>query len=417
MSNSKATLSAPLTLELSFDQKSFGDNRAAYHAFMKRASAELAKLEHFKYVADFLNKRAGTKFAKNPPPKLSAEITEDLLPDFKKSYVKYCIDVKDQLERLYVFIWECLGPNTRARLEANALVLTNDLKVTDGSKIHDLLLALFTVCITQVGVEDQVAKIAALRNLVNVKQGDESFATYIVNTKSKQDSVVDLGYNISEAEVVYAILDGANSTLAPHRSAILSAASASAKGLPTTISELNTVIQKVDANFVNGGGVSAFAVQVDKGSKRRIEERPAQKDDRAFEACKNEKEKLKKQVAAKDKIIAELREENRKLKGKADEADVRGRRDRDNGQGRDRSPPPRDDRRGGKKVKFEGRVGNDGKDSQRRFPPGHGGKNQPTGKTPTKAIKAMSSRSGHATDVDSSFDSCRSDDTDYFDDE
>jgi protein PhnA len=52
---------------------------------------------------------------------------------FKKIYVKYCIDVKDQLERLYVFIWECLGPNVRGKLEANALVLTKDLKVKGSS--------------------------------------------------------------------------------------------------------------------------------------------------------------------------------------------------------------------------------------------------------------------------------------------
>lgn len=408
MSHSKPLrVAQPGLLEMSFDPAKFGSNRDLYFRFMKSSAAHLAQLDSFRYVAGFLLKKPGTKFAYDPAPVVGPDIIEEDLTEYKKSHVRYRVEVGNQLISLHGYIWGCLGPATKGKLEVHALVQDNDLKQPHRDKVHTLLKALFLVCTTQEGASEARLKVLAMRDFVSVKQEeDEPLAEYLDRVDSMVDTLSDHALEISEEEKTLAAIDGLNSKLASHKASILHASAVSADGLPKTFSKLNAAIQKIDVNLVNGGGISAFAVQSSRRGKPPVKggAQSKDKDDAKFiDTLKSEKEGLKKQLLAKDKVINELREENAKLKGKADEATDR-KRDRD----RERSPPARGDRRDDKKkVRFEPRKSekhDTDDEQQRRFPAGKGGKNQP------RPIKAMSSdyrRSSRPSspDSDSSFDS------------
>lgn len=408
MSLSKPLPTAPGMLEMSFDPTTFGNNRNLYLRHMRSTSAHLSQLDNYRYVASLLLKKPGTKFVYDPAPVLGADVSEEDLPEYKKNHVKYRLEAKAQLRSLHSYIWGFLGPATTGKLKAHALVLDNDLHLPSSEQVHTLLKALFLVCTTQDGVSEARMKVMAMRDFVTVKQeGDEPLAEFLDRLESLVETLKDHGYAISDEEMTLAAIEGLNHKLTSHKSAILHAATVSTTGLPKTFSALNESIQKIDANLVNGGGISAFAVQSGKGGKPPAKTGGQPKEYVGDEAryiatLKSDRDRLQKQVQAKDKVISELREENAKLKGKADEA-----ADRKRGRDRERSPPVRGDRHDDKKkVRFEPRKSekyDTDNEEQRKLPAGKGGKNQP------RPIKAMSSdhrRSSRSSpDPDSSFDS------------
>ena len=321
-------------------------------------------------------------------------------------HLKTVRKLEDQLMSLHGFIWQALGPNTKAALECHPMMNVYDLKEPKSDTVHHLLKAIFLVCTSPEGITEEQRVIDAMHSLVTSEMETPSdLEAFFRKVESRAESLSDCGLEVGEKEMVVVATRGLNGPFARHKDVLMQAANVSGNGLPTSLAALRAAIVRID-NTSNE--TSAFSVQTGRGAKQPGKGSSGgggggstlEQKEKLIENLKSEKERMKKQLSAKDKVIADLREEISELKKKSAKPDGRGSEDdrrKDDRGGRDRRPSKREEGgrdRPGKKARFQP---DPEKGNQRQLPAGSGGKNVP--------IKANSARDGYSDSDSGSEDS------------
>jgi hypothetical protein len=396
MSHSKTI--PTLTISADFNDESDGHN--IHEKWKRAASSYLATLEGFRLVSPYLLVPPGDRFVMEPPPQVGGRITESLLREHEKMYVKYIHDVEAQLQALHSVLWSMMGKVAKAALDHHPLTSKHDLKTPNHKKVRHFLKAIFLICTSPQGVSAERASVLAIRALVSsTMKEDDSLDDYLGTIESRNRASTGYGAPLSEKQLVVIAVDGLCADFAYHKGALIQALHVTNGSLPVTMADLRDTLLKIDANRPSGS-VSAFAIRVDRKPKTHSKgDGKGQEDkDQVIGRLTAERDKLKKQVDSKENFINDLKEQVRKLRKRADDEVDSNRR----GRGRASSPPPssRDGKRAEKKVKFERREGGSEQDEekQRKFQAGHNNKNVVPDSVKAFALKQAAEEDGWSSE-------------------
>lgn len=229
------------------------------------------------------------------------EITESLLAEYQRSYVKYTLEVDTQLSSLSTLLWAMMGQVATFALELHPLVQKYDLKTPGHKFIRHLIKAIFLVCTEQSGVPEARAAVQSLRALVNSKQkpGD-SLDTFFSMVKSRNIAADSHGVQLTEQQLVVVSMDGLLPEYSYHTSTLNQALHVTGGSLPRDLADLRSTLQKID-NTRPSGVVSAFSANLNKRGKPQGKDEgksTIEAKDKYIEVLKAERDKLKTQLQA-----------------------------------------------------------------------------------------------------------------------